>query len=39
MANLKTSREFWEEKATENAAWYISSYGSYQNRDMEGFWL
>jgi 2-polyprenyl-3-methyl-5-hydroxy-6-metoxy-1,4-benzoquinol methylase len=38
MADLKTSREFWEEKATENAAWYISSYGSYHNRDMDGFW-
>jgi SAM-dependent methyltransferase len=38
MADLKTSREFWEEKATENAAWYISSYGSYHDRDMDGFW-
>jgi len=38
MADLKTSRSFWEEKATENAAWYISSYGSYYNRDMDGFW-
>lgn len=38
MADLKTSREFWEEKAAENAAWYISSYGSYYDRDMEGFW-
>ena len=38
MVDLKTSREFWEEKATENAAWYISSYGSYHNRDMDGFW-
>jgi SAM-dependent methyltransferase len=38
MADLKTSREFWEEKATENAAWYISSYGSYHNRDMDSFW-
>ncbi len=38
MADLKTSWEFWDEKATENAAWYISSYGSYHNRDMDGFW-
>jgi 2-polyprenyl-3-methyl-5-hydroxy-6-metoxy-1,4-benzoquinol methylase len=38
MADLKTSREFWEEKANENAAWYISSYGSYHDRDMDGFW-
>lgn len=38
MVDLKTSRKFWEEKAAENAAWYISSYGSYHNRDMDSFW-
>jgi len=38
MATLRTSRDFWEEKAVENPAWYISSYGSYHNRDMNSFW-
>jgi SAM-dependent methyltransferase len=38
LVDLKTSRDFWEEKAVENAPWYISSYGSYHDRDMDGFW-
>jgi len=38
VVDLNTSREFWEEKAAENPAWYISSYGSYHDRDMDGFW-
>ena len=38
MANLKTSAAFWDEKAKENAHWYISSFGPYAGRREEEFW-
>jgi SAM-dependent methyltransferase len=38
MANLESSRKFWQKKATENPYWYVSSYGSYHNRNMIEFW-
>src|SRR5437868_4584569 len=38
MATVESSRKFWDEKASQNAHWYISSFGSYENRDMEEFW-
>jgi ubiquinone/menaquinone biosynthesis C-methylase UbiE len=33
-----TMREFWDEKALENAMYYISSYRSYDDQDPEEFW-
>jgi len=36
--SLRTSRDFWDAKATENPYWYVSSYGSYGERDLEEFW-
>jgi len=38
MANLESSRKFWQKKATENPYWYVSSYGPYHNRNMIEFW-
>ncbi len=38
MANLASSKQFWEEKARENALWYVSSTGPYANRDASEFW-
>jgi SAM-dependent methyltransferase len=38
MANLESSRKFWQKKATENPYWYVSSYGSFHDRDMIEFW-
>jgi SAM-dependent methyltransferase len=38
MANLESSRKFWQKKAAENPYWYVSSYGSYHERDMAEFW-
>lgn len=35
---LESSRSFWEEKANENAYWYVSSFGPYGQQDLEGFW-
>jgi len=31
-------REFWDEKARENAMYYISSYRAYDQQDPEEFW-
>jgi SAM-dependent methyltransferase len=38
MATLKSSSSFWDEKARENAPWYISSYGPYSGRNEGEFW-
>jgi SAM-dependent methyltransferase len=38
MANLESSRRFWQKKATENPYWYVSSYAPYHNRNMAEFW-
>jgi SAM-dependent methyltransferase len=38
MANLESSRKFWQTKAGENPYWYVSSYGPYHNRNMDEFW-
>ena len=38
MATIESSRKFWNEKASQNAYWYISSFGPYENRDLEQFW-
>ncbi|MGH9475062.1 MAG: class I SAM-dependent methyltransferase [Terriglobales bacterium] len=38
MADLASSKAFWESKARENAHWYISSYGPYSDRDESLFW-
>lgn len=38
MANIASSRRFWDEKACENAFWYVSSSGPYANRDTTQFW-
>jgi len=35
---LRSSRAFWDAKATENPYWYVSSYGPYSERDLEEFW-
>jgi SAM-dependent methyltransferase len=35
---LEKSRRFWDEKAQENAFWYVSSYGPYAGRDLQEFW-
>ncbi len=37
-SGLDASREFWDEKAKENPYWYVSSYGSYDNRNLDEFW-
>lgn len=36
--SLTRNREFWDRKAKENPYWYVSSYGSYLERDLEDFW-
>jgi ubiquinone/menaquinone biosynthesis C-methylase UbiE len=37
-SGLDRSRAFWDEKAQENAAWYVSSYGAYAaERNMDEF--
>lgn len=36
--NLEANRRFWDEKAQENAYWYVSSYGPYEERDLTDFW-
>jgi SAM-dependent methyltransferase len=36
--SLESSRRFWDEKARENAHWYVSSYGPFEGRDLAGFW-
>jgi SAM-dependent methyltransferase len=38
MATLKSSAVFWDEKARENAQWYISTYGPYAGRSESEFW-
>jgi ubiquinone/menaquinone biosynthesis C-methylase UbiE len=38
MANLTTSRRFWDQKAKENPYWYVSSFGPYAGRDLGDFW-
>lgn len=38
MADLASSKRFWEEKAKENPLWYVSSYGSFAHRDAAQFW-
>jgi 2-polyprenyl-3-methyl-5-hydroxy-6-metoxy-1,4-benzoquinol methylase len=38
MATLESSRKFWQKRAKENPYWFISSYGSYHNRNMSEFW-
>jgi ubiquinone/menaquinone biosynthesis C-methylase UbiE len=37
-SGLDASREFWDEKARENPYWYVSSFGSYDNRNLDEFW-
>lgn len=37
-SGLDASREFWDEKAKENPYWYVSSFGSYDNRNLDEFW-
>jgi len=36
--NLEANRRFWDEKAQENAYWYVSSYGPYAERNLADFW-
>jgi ubiquinone/menaquinone biosynthesis C-methylase UbiE len=36
--SLDNSRMFWDAKAAENPYWYVSSYGSYDERNLEEFW-
>jgi ubiquinone/menaquinone biosynthesis C-methylase UbiE len=36
--NLESNRRFWDEKAQENAYWYVSSYGPYEERNLADFW-
>ncbi|MGH7815220.1 MAG: class I SAM-dependent methyltransferase [Candidatus Binataceae bacterium] len=38
MGDLETSRQFWDEKAKENAYWFISSAGPYEGRNLDEFW-
>lgn len=38
MRGLEASRQFWDEKARENAYWYVSSAGPYAGRDLDDFW-
>jgi ubiquinone/menaquinone biosynthesis C-methylase UbiE len=35
---MSRSRRFWNDKAAENAYWYVSSYASYDSRDRSEFW-
>jgi ubiquinone/menaquinone biosynthesis C-methylase UbiE len=35
---LGASRQFWNEKARENPYWYVSSFGSYEHRNLGEFW-
>lgn len=35
---IGNSRSFWNQKAKENPYWYVSSCGSYENRDLAEFW-
>ncbi len=37
-STIQSSRDFWNEKARENALWYVSSYGPYEGRDEADFW-
>jgi hypothetical protein len=36
--DLEANRRFWDAKAQENAYWYVSSYGPYEERNLEDFW-
>lgn len=36
--DLEANRRFWDEKAQENAYWYVSSYGPYAERNLAEFW-
>jgi ubiquinone/menaquinone biosynthesis C-methylase UbiE len=36
--SLESSRKFWDEKAKENAPWYVSSYGPFTGRNLDEFW-
>jgi SAM-dependent methyltransferase len=36
--DLEVNRRFWDAKAQENAYWYVSSYGPYEERNLEDFW-
>ena len=38
MKELEASRQFWDDKARENAYWYVSSAGPYQDRNLDEFW-
>ncbi|MGH9319408.1 MAG: class I SAM-dependent methyltransferase [Vicinamibacteria bacterium] len=35
---LESNREFWNEKARENPFWYVSSFVSYDDPDLDEFW-
>jgi ubiquinone/menaquinone biosynthesis C-methylase UbiE len=35
---LEANRRFWDAKAQENAYWYVSSYGPYDERNLDDFW-
>lgn len=35
---LEANRRFWDAKTKENPYWYVSSYGPYKERDLDGFW-
>lgn len=35
---LRASHHFWNEKASENPYWYVSSSGPYHGRDLTDFW-
>lgn len=37
-AGLDASRDFWDEKARENPYWYVSSFGPYEDRNLDEFW-
>jgi SAM-dependent methyltransferase len=36
--SLDNSRAFWDAKAAENPYWYVSSYGPYDDRNLNEFW-
>jgi len=38
VANLTSSRMFWDSKARENPYWYISSFLSYSEPNLRSFW-
>jgi SAM-dependent methyltransferase len=38
VATIESSRAFWEQKAKENPAWYISSFRDYHSDDLSSFW-